>query len=127
MDRFGGPPINRTARGRVDPIPLRLPPSLSLLLPPLSLSRVRGSDLATALLQRPPFQLPAPARLVLEPPLHAVLLLRMRIKTLCHIRSNTNPSGEMAAEGASIPDPQAAWVRVSVLDWQPTKGSTRGR
>jgi hypothetical protein len=35
----------------------------------------------------------------------------MHVKTVCHIRSSTNPSGEMAAEGASIPDPQAAWVR----------------
>jgi hypothetical protein len=34
--------------------------------------------------------------------------LRMHVKTLCNIRSNTNPSDEMAAEEASIPDPQAA-------------------
>jgi hypothetical protein len=93
------PPINRMAQGGVDPIPLRLPPSLSL-------SRVRHSDLAIALLRRPFVQPLAPAKHVLAPPLRAALLLRMRVKTLCQIRSNTNPSGEMAAEGTSIPDPQ---------------------
>jgi hypothetical protein len=40
-----------------------------------------------------------------------MFLQRMRIKTLCHIRSSSNPSGEMAAEAACIPDLQAAWVR----------------
>jgi hypothetical protein len=40
----------------------------------------------------------------------------MRVKTLCHIRSNINPSGEMAAEGASIPDPQTAWVRSTMTE-----------
>jgi hypothetical protein len=104
------------ARGEVDPIPLRLPPSLSLPLPSLSLSRVRRSDLPTALLPRPPVQLPAPARLVLAPLLRVVLLLRMRVKTLCNIRSNTNPRGEMEAKGASITDPQAAWVRSTMTE-----------
>jgi hypothetical protein len=93
------PPINRMAWGGVDPILLRLPPSLSL-------SHAHRSDLATVVLPHPSIQPPAPAKLVLAPPLHVVLLLRMRVKTLCHIRSNTNSSGEMAAEGASIPDPQ---------------------
>jgi hypothetical protein len=59
-DRFGGPPINRMAQGGVDPIPLCLPPSLSL--PSLSLSRVRRSDLATALLPHPSVQPPALAK-----------------------------------------------------------------
>jgi hypothetical protein len=35
----------------------------------------------------------------------------MRVKTLCTIRSNANPSGEMVAVTASIPDLQAVWVR----------------
>jgi hypothetical protein len=35
----------------------------------------------------------------------------MHVKTLCNIRSIIDPSGEMAAETASIPDPQASWVR----------------
>jgi hypothetical protein len=73
MDRFGGPPINRTARGGVDPIPLHLPPSLSL-------SRVRRSNLATAFLPRPSVQPPAPAKHVLAPPLRAVILLRTCVK-----------------------------------------------
>jgi hypothetical protein len=47
-------------------------------------------------------------RLMLAPPLRAVLLQRMHIKTLYHIRSTANPSSEMAAEAACIPDPQAA-------------------
>jgi hypothetical protein len=105
------PPINRAARGGVDPIPLRLPPvadastSIAFSLSP------RCSDLATPLLPRPPNQPQAPVRYVLAPPLHTVLLSHMRVKTLCHIRSNSNPNGEMETEGASIPDPQAAWVR----------------
>jgi hypothetical protein len=48
---------------------------------------------------------------MLAPPLRAIILLRMHVKTLCYIRSNINPSGEIAAEGASIPDPQTTWVR----------------
>jgi hypothetical protein len=70
-------------------------------------SHVRCSDLATALLPRPSVQPPAPTKHVLAPPLRIVILLRMSVKTLCHIRSNINPSSEMAAEGGSIPDPQA--------------------
>jgi hypothetical protein len=104
------PLINRTARGGVDPIPLRLPPSLSFPILSLSLSRAYRSDLATAVLPHPSIQPLTPAKLVLAPPLRAVLLLHMRVKILCHVRSNINPSDEMAAEGASIPDPQAAWV-----------------
>jgi hypothetical protein len=46
----------------------------------------------------------------LAPPLRVTLLLRMRVKTLCTIRSSANPSGEMAAETASIQDPQTACV-----------------
>jgi hypothetical protein len=53
---------------------------------------------------------------MLAPPLRVVILLRMRVKTLCHIRSNINPSGEMAAEGASIPDPQTVWVRSTMTE-----------
>jgi hypothetical protein len=53
---------------------------------------------------------------VLALPLHAVLLQRMRIKTLCHIRSTANPSSEMAEESAYIPDPQAAWVRSTMTE-----------
>jgi hypothetical protein len=48
---------------------------------------------------------------MLAPPLRAIILLCMHVKTLCYIRSNINPSGEIAAEGASIPDPQTTWVR----------------
>jgi hypothetical protein len=40
----------------------------------------------------------------------------MRVKTLCNIRSIANPSGEMAAEAASIPDPQTAWVRSTMTE-----------
>jgi hypothetical protein len=69
------------------------------------------SDLVTAVLSRPRAHPPPPARLVLAPPLHAVLLQLMRIKTLCHIRSTVNPSSEMAVEAACIPNPQAAWAR----------------
>jgi hypothetical protein len=63
-DRFSGPPINRTARGGVDPIPLRLLPriyfafatiTLSLSLS-LSLSLLCRSDLVTAAPLRPPVQ-----------------------------------------------------------------------
>jgi hypothetical protein len=48
--------------------------------------------------------------------LRAIILLRMHVKTLRHIRSNINPSGEMAAEGASIPNLQAAWVRSTMSE-----------
>jgi hypothetical protein len=68
------------------------------------------SDLAAAILPHPRAHPPPPARLVLAPLLHAVLLQRMRIKTLCHIRSTANPSSEMAAEEACILDPQTEWV-----------------
>jgi hypothetical protein len=34
----------------------------------------------------------------------------MRVKTLCNIRSSINPSDEMVAKAASIPDPQMVWV-----------------
>jgi hypothetical protein len=85
MDRSVGPPINRTARGGVDPIPLRLPPvAVASTSIAFSLSS-RRSNLATVLLPRPPVQPPAPPRLVLAPPLRDVLLLHMRVKTLCHI------------------------------------------
>jgi hypothetical protein len=40
----------------------------------------------------------------------------MRVKTLCTIRSIANPSGEMAAKAASIPDPQEAWVRSTMTE-----------
>jgi hypothetical protein len=40
----------------------------------------------------------------------------MRIKTLCNIRSSVNPSSEMAAEAASIPDPQVVWVRSTMTE-----------
>jgi hypothetical protein len=40
----------------------------------------------------------------------------MHIKTLCNIRSNTDPSGEMTAEAASIPDPQTAWIRSTMTE-----------
>jgi hypothetical protein len=40
---------------------------------------------------------------MLASPLHAVFLRRMRVKSLYHIRSSSNPSGEMAAKAASIP------------------------
>jgi hypothetical protein len=53
---------------------------------------------------------------MLAPPLPAVLLQRMGIKTLCHIRSTANPSSEMAAEVACIPNPQAAWVRSTMTE-----------
>jgi hypothetical protein len=35
----------------------------------------------------------------------------MHVKTLCNNRSSVNPSGGMASETTSIPDPQTAWVR----------------
>jgi hypothetical protein len=35
----------------------------------------------------------------------------MCIKTLCSIRCNPNPSGEVVAEAASISDPHTVWVR----------------
>jgi hypothetical protein len=40
----------------------------------------------------------------------------MRIKTLCIIRSNGNPSGEIVTEAASISDPQTAWVRSTMTE-----------
>jgi hypothetical protein len=40
----------------------------------------------------------------------------MRTKTLCHIRSTANPSSEMAAEAACIPDPRAVWVRLMMTE-----------
>jgi hypothetical protein len=40
----------------------------------------------------------------------------MHVKTPCTIRSNTNPSGEMAAEAASIPNPQMAWFRSTMTE-----------
>jgi hypothetical protein len=101
------PSINRVSRGGVNPIPF----VFLLLLPSLSLSLSCYSDLATAVLPRPLAQLPPPSRLVLAPPLRAVFLRRMRVKSLCHIRSSANPSSEMVAEMACIPEPQAAWVR----------------
>jgi hypothetical protein len=39
----------------------------------------------------------------------------MRIKTLCTFRSK-NPSDEMAAKAASIPDPQAVWARSTMTE-----------
>jgi hypothetical protein len=69
MDRFGGPPINRVSRGGVDPIPF----IFFLSLPSPSLFS-RYSNLATAMLPRPRSQLPPPARLVLAPTLHAMLI-----------------------------------------------------
>jgi hypothetical protein len=52
----------------------------------------------------------------LAPPPRIMLLLRMRVKTLGTIRSIANCSGEMAGEAASIPDPQAAWVRLTMTE-----------
>jgi hypothetical protein len=103
-------------RGGVDPSPFVFLPSRSLSLLSLSLSLSCCSDLATAVLPRPLAQLPPLARLALAPPLHAVFLQRMRVKSLCHIRSSSNPSSEMAAEAACIPDPQAAWVRSTMTE-----------
>jgi hypothetical protein len=106
------PPINRVTRGGVDLIPLRLPPSRSLSLPSLSLSLSLSCILAifaTVVLPRPLVQLPPPARFTLAPPLCAVLLR-------CHIRSNSNPSGEMATEEACIPDPRAVGVRSTMSE-----------
>jgi hypothetical protein len=74
------------------------------------------SDLATALLPHPSVQPPAPNKHVLAPLLHAVILLHMRVKTLCRMRSNINPSGAMAAKGASTPDPQAGWSRSTMSE-----------
>jgi hypothetical protein len=53
---------------------------------------------------------------MLAPPLYSMLLQRMRVKTLCHIRSTSNPSSEMAAEAACTPDPQAAWIRSTMTE-----------
>jgi hypothetical protein len=75
MGRFGGPPINRTARGGVDPIPfvfLRRSRCRSNCCRFLYFSR--HSDLATAVLLRLLAQLPTLARLELAPPPRAVLL-----------------------------------------------------
>jgi hypothetical protein len=102
MGRFSGPPINRAARGGVDPIPLSSSSRYShfphhrfpaILRPPRSRACA-------------PIQPPAPADHVLALPPCIVLLLRMCIKTLCTIRSIANPSGGMEAEAASIPDPR---------------------
>jgi hypothetical protein len=103
------PPINRVTQGGVDPIPFVFLLSRSLSLLSLSLSHA-AANLATAVLPRPLAQLPPAAELTLAPPLCAVFLRCMRVKSLCHIRSSSNPSGEMAAEATCIPDPQAAWV-----------------
>jgi hypothetical protein len=40
----------------------------------------------------------------------------MHVKSLCHIRSSSNPSGEIAVEAACIPDPQVAWVRSTMTE-----------
>jgi hypothetical protein len=40
----------------------------------------------------------------------------MHVKTLCTIRSRANPSDEMAAVAATIPDPQATWVRSTMTE-----------
>jgi hypothetical protein len=55
-------------------------------------------------------------QLVLALSLRAVLLRHMRVKSLCHIRSTTNPNHEMAAETACTPNPQAAWVRSTMTE-----------
>jgi hypothetical protein len=60
-DRFSGPPINRAARGRVDPILLRLPPVVVVSLPSFSFSRR-----AVAIL-RPPCSRTQPSSLQLQP------------------------------------------------------------
>jgi hypothetical protein len=99
-------------RGGVDPIPL----IFFILFPSFSLSLLCYSDPATAVLPRLCAHIPLPARLVLVLLLRAVLLQCMRVKTLCHIRSTANPSSEMAAETACIPDPQAAWVRSTMTE-----------
>jgi hypothetical protein len=90
------PSINRVSRGGADPIPFIS--FRSLMSPSLSLVLQRSCDRH------------AP-KLVLAPSLRDVLLLRMHVKSLCHIRSTTNPNSDMAAEAACIPDPQAAWVQ----------------
>jgi hypothetical protein len=108
------PPISRAALVRVDHIPLssssrrfhfhsrRFPAAVELM---------RSCDrLAPA---RAPIRPLAPAGHVLVPPPRTALLLCMRVKTLCNIRSNANPSGEIAAEAASIADTQ---TRVGPVD-----------
>jgi hypothetical protein len=40
----------------------------------------------------------------------------MHAKTLCNIRSSANPSSGMAAEAASILDPQTMWVRSTMTE-----------
>jgi hypothetical protein len=40
----------------------------------------------------------------------------MHIKTLCGIRSIPNPSSDVVAEAASIPDPQTAWVQSTMTE-----------
>jgi hypothetical protein len=96
------------------PFPFLLPrvtvTSTSIAFPPPQLSCDRLAP------ERAPVQPPTPASHVLAPPLCTVLLLRMHVKTLCNIRSSTNPSGEMAAEVASIQDPQVAWVRSTMTE-----------
>jgi hypothetical protein len=49
------------------------------------------------------------------PPLRIMLLLCMRVKTLCNIRSSTNPGDVMTAE-VSIPKPKAAWDRSTMTE-----------
>jgi hypothetical protein len=80
------PPINRVARGGVDPIPL----SSSLRrfrfhfrLFPVAVALLKSCDRLAP--ERTPVQPLAPASHVLAPPLCAALLLRMRVETLCNI------------------------------------------
>jgi hypothetical protein len=99
------PSINRVSRGGIDPISLIFFLSFpSLSLPSLSLSRATGTLRPLCSHVRSP-STHLWLGFVLAPPLCAVFLQRMRVKTLCHFRSSSNPSGEMAAEAACIPDP----------------------
>jgi hypothetical protein len=50
----------------------------------------------------------------------------MRVKTLCNIRSIANPSAEMAAEAASIPDPQVVWIQSTMTEAKILALVTRG-
>jgi hypothetical protein len=106
-------PIKRVTQGVVDPIPFVFLPSLMLLS--LSLSHA-AANLATVVLPRPLTQFPPMAELTLAPLLRAVFLRHMHVKSLCHIRSSSNLSGEMAAEAACILDPHAAWVRSTMTE-----------